>query len=224
MSPTTVTGDRSFEFWDVLFSISEYKEHFIDNKPRPEGIAFLVIFITSIIVLSIMFMPKDKSNNEHDNQGSAKTRQFVPKVKLSPKDQIVLDMLDPLTNNFVICDPSLADLPIVYASEAFCKFTQYKYEEIVGRNCRFLQGTDTDKIDIAKIRNAISANADENVNLLNYKKDGTPFINEFFICPLKAEKKGKPSYYLGVQHEVSQPGNGQYIENPGWVYTFGSHQ
>ena len=218
-------SERSFEFWDVLFSISEYKEYFIDNKPRPEGVAFLVVFITSIVVLSIIFSPKGKDGKDYGNKkDDIKTRKFVPKVKLSPKDQIVLDMLDPLKHNFVICDPNLADLPIVYASEAFCQFTQYKYDEIIGRNCRFLQGTDTDKIDIAKIRNAISANADENVNLLNYKKDGTPFINEFFICPLKAEKKGKPSYYLGVQHEVSELGKGQYINNPGWVYTFGSHQ
>ena len=91
---------------------------------------------------------------------------FRPKAKLAVKDQLLLDMLDTQRHNFVITDPSLADNPIVYASDAFCRFTLYKSSEICGRNCRFLQGKDTLPSDITKIRDAVKNASEENVQLL----------------------------------------------------------
>ncbi len=133
-------------------------------------------------------------------------------------------MLDPLEHNFVITDPSLSDNPIVYASDAFCTFTEYSWDEIVGRNCRFLQGEGTDKTDVARIRSAVSNHSDDNVCLLNYKKSGEPFKNQFFISALREEGKGhnKVLYHLGVQHEVDSLQPGQYQFNPGWIYSIGS--
>lgn len=147
---------------------------------------------------------------------------FKPKQRLAGKDQLLLDMLDNEANNFVITDPALKDNPIVYASAAFCRFTQYSSKEIVGRNCRFLQGKDTAPADVSAIRKAVQESTETNVQLLNYKKDGTTFINQFFITPLRDEA-GATIYFIGVQHAVRSPGKGQHPENPGWTYTFASH-
>ena len=74
-----------------------------------------------------------------------------------------------------------------------------------------------------KIRDAIFDMREENVNLLNYKKDGTTFVNQFFISPLRGESDGKPVYFIGVKHSVKSSAPGQQFSTEGWVYTFGSH-
>jgi PAS domain-containing protein len=190
-----------------------------DEAAMRTTILFIVGVFFSTLALNRMSMrPKKKSVQ------LKKVREFTPKAQLSAKDQVLLDMLDPLEHNFCITDPSLPDNPIIYASEAFCKFTEYDYEEIVGRNCRFLQGSGTDKTDIARIRNAVSSHADENVCLLNFKKGGTPFNNQFFLCALREEGKGRNNvlYHLGVQHEVAEIRRGQAPDNVGWCYSIGS--
>ena len=69
--------------------------------------------------------------------------------------------------NFVLSDPSLPDNPIVYCSEGFCKITGYKRQEIIGRNCRFLQGPGTDQNAVDIIRKGVSEGKDISVCLLN---------------------------------------------------------
>lgn len=74
-----------------------------------------------------------------------------------------------------------SDNPIVYASEGFCKFTGYTKEEIEGRNCRFLQGKNSSPEDVSRIRTAIEKKEEVSVCLLNYKKDGSTFLNQVSI-------------------------------------------
>jgi PAS domain S-box-containing protein len=85
---------------------------------------------------------------------------------------------------YCVCDPFLEDNPIVFSSDGFCELTGYAHTEIEGKNCRFLQGPDTQKDDVDRIRHAIHHQTPTTVNLLNYRKDGTTFVNEFFISPL----------------------------------------
>jgi len=150
-------------------------------------------------------------------------RQFQPEKSVAEKDSIIIDMLNSEGHEnvcYCICDPSIKDCPIIFSSDGFCSLTQYSHEEIEGRNCRFLQGTETDEEDIDRIRKAIKAEDETSVNLLNYKKDGTPFVNEFFLSPLH-DPTGKLVYFIGVQCSVSKKGPGQAPSNPGWVYTQG---
>jgi PAS domain S-box-containing protein len=86
---------------------------------------------------------------------------------------------------FVLSDPKLPDNPIVFATPDFYKLTGYTSEQVLGRNCRFLQGPGTDKTAVDVIRKAISAGSDATVCLLNYKADGSPFWNQFFIAALR---------------------------------------
>lgn len=86
---------------------------------------------------------------------------------------------------FVLSDPKLPDNPIVFASPGFYKLTGYTSKEVLGRNCRFLQGPGTNPRAVDVIRKAIAAGSDATVCLLNYKADGTPFWNQFFIAALR---------------------------------------
>jgi PAS domain S-box-containing protein len=104
--------------------------------------------------------------------------------------------------NFVITDPCLPDNPIVYASQGFLKLTGYARDAVVGRNCRFLQGPGTDPAAIDMIRMGLKEGRDISVCLLNYKADGTPFWNQFFLAPLK-DSADNVVNYVGVQCEVN---------------------
>jgi hypothetical protein len=108
---------------------------------------------------------------------------FKPTKPLAAKDGLILAMLEDVNDGgrrpcYVITDPAQADNPIVFASDGFCLFTKYSKKEIEGRNCRFLQGPSTDAKDVKQIRDAVAAKKDASVCLLNYKKDGTTFINQ----------------------------------------------
>lgn len=106
--------------------------------------------------------------------------------------------------NFVLSDPSLPDNPIVYCSDGFCKITGYKRHEIIGRNCRFLQGPGTDSAAVDVIRQGVAEGKDISVCLLNYKADRTPFWNQFFVAALR-DSDGAVVNYVGVQCEVNVP-------------------
>lgn len=155
----------------------------------------------------------------------SKARQFNPSKRLCESDNIIIAMLNSNGHEdicYCICDPDKKDLPIIFASDGFCKFTGYEHSEIEGRNCRFLQGESTSEDDIQTIRGAIKNHEQKSVNLLNYRKDGSTFVNEFFISPLYSghfeEGEKKLAYYIGVQCPVSKLGPGQAPSNVGWVY------
>jgi PAS domain S-box-containing protein len=104
-------------------------------------------------------------------------------------DYSMIENLIKTQQSFVITDPNKADNPIEYISPAFLELTGYTKEEVIGRNCRFLQGIGTDPAAIAKIRENIEQGKDTSVTLLNYKADGTPFWNQFFIAALRDKEK-----------------------------------
>ncbi len=80
--------------------------------------------------------------------------------------------------SFCITDPHQPDNPVIYISGGFCKLTGYDFEDVVGKNCRFLQGEETSREDIKRISDALKEEKECSVNLLNYKKNGEKFVNE----------------------------------------------
>eukprot|EP01038_Epipyxis_sp_PR26KG_P005741 gene5741-7928_t len=123
------------------------------------------------------------------------------KILMEP-DYRLIQALVTSQQNFVLSDPSLPDNPIVYASDGFCKLSGYKRSEILGRNCRFLQGPGTDQAAVSIIRDGVRDGRDISVCLLNYKADGSPFWNQFFVGALR-DAEGGIVNYVGVQCEVN---------------------
>ncbi len=116
---------------------------------------------------------------------------------------VLSQILDTCINGITLSDPDQPDNPIVYANEAFELITGYDREEIVGRNCRFLQGHDRDQPEIERIREALRDHTSVTVTLRNYRKDGELFMNQFSIRPL-FDQNGKLIYYLGTQYDVTE--------------------
>ena len=101
-----------------------------------------------------------------------------------------------------LADPRQPDAPIVFANRAFMALTGYDEDEIIGRNCRFLQGEETDRAAVQKIRDALKDESVVVVELLNYRKDGTKFWNALHLGPIY-DGAGKLLYYFGSQWDVS---------------------
>ncbi|XP_048429724.1 phototropin-2-like isoform X1 [Pyrus x bretschneideri] len=111
-----------------------------------------------------------------------------------------------LQQTFVVSDATEPDCPIMYASSGFFGMTGYSSKEVIGRNCRFLQGPETDWDEVSKIRHAVKTGKSYCGRLFNYKKSGTPFRNLLTITPIKDEP-GNTIKFIGMQVEVNK-----YIE------------
>jgi PAS domain S-box-containing protein len=107
------------------------------------------------------------------------------------------------TNSIVISDPNQPDDPIVYVNPAFERTTGYAAEEVLGRNCRILQGEDRDQSALGELRAAVYEGRHCTVVLRNYRKDGTLFWNELSIYPVRDEH-GRMTNFVGVQNDVTE--------------------
>jgi PAS domain S-box-containing protein len=102
-----------------------------------------------------------------------------------------------------IDDAAHDDEQVVYVNDGFCGLTGYEREDILGRNCRFLQGKETDDATVAEIRQAIDAEEPITTEIRNYRKDGTMFWNRLTITPIEDET-GTVTHYLGFQEDISE--------------------
>ena len=127
----------------------------------------------------------------------------APAQQLMEPDFRLMMALQSAQQNFAVSDPSLPDNPIVYASGGFLQLTGYAMSQVIGRNCRFLQGPGTDPKAVDRIRRGVAEGVDTSVCLLNYKADGTPFWNQFFVASLR-DADGSIVNYVGVQCEVNE--------------------
>ncbi|OOF91582.1 hypothetical protein ASPCADRAFT_56894 [Aspergillus carbonarius ITEM 5010] len=109
---------------------------------------------------------------------------------------------DALAEVFCLTDPSRRDNPIIFASEEFHRTTQYGMDYVLGRNCRFLQGPKTNANSVRRIREAIEAGRHHSELFLNYRRDGSPFMNLLQCAPL-CDSHGKVRYFIGAQIDVS---------------------
>lgn len=117
---------------------------------------------------------------------------------LSLKDRALASAAEGIT----IADARLPQRPIIYANAGFERLTGYRTDEILGRNCRFLQGPESDPRTIEQIRVALHADRLCRVEILNYKKDGEPFWNRLSITPVRG-MDGQVTHYIGVQSDIT---------------------
>ncbi|EED17371.1 white collar, putative [Talaromyces stipitatus ATCC 10500] len=144
----------------------------------------------------LMLLPDIESSDEH-----------IPNArspKLEQQAQNALHALskfqgtsDALAEVFCLTDPSRLDNPIIFASEEFHRITQYGMEYVLGRNCRFLQGPKTNKHSKRRIRDVIEAGQQHHEVFLDYRRDGSPFMNLLMCAPL-CDNNGKVRCFIGV--------------------------
>ncbi|EEU36764.1 uncharacterized protein NECHADRAFT_88657 [Fusarium vanettenii 77-13-4] len=137
------------------------------------------------------------------------THTFIQTVSVTIKRRItdtlspqLRDISEGLTEVFYLSDPSRPDNPIVFASEEFHRTTQYGMNYAIGRNYRFLQGPKTNPFSIRRIREKLEAGKEHCETFLNYRRDGSPFINLLIVAPLY-DSRGIVRYHLGAQVDVS---------------------
>lgn len=128
---------------------------------------------------------------------------FVTDNDVAELPHLLSQILDTCVNGITLSDPHQDDCPLIYANEAFELITGYERDEIIGRNCRFLQGDDRDQPQIDKIREAMRTESSCTVTLRNYRKDGTLFHNRFSIRPI-FDRAGNLRYFLGIQYDVTE--------------------
>jgi PAS domain S-box-containing protein len=102
----------------------------------------------------------------------------------------------------VISDPRLPDNPVVFVNDAFCRLTGYERHEIIGRNCRFLQGPETDPEVVRRIRDAVRAAQPVQVDIRNHRKSGEAFWNRLLMAPVYGAD-GKLTYFFASQVDVT---------------------
>ncbi|KAL8689407.1 MAG: hypothetical protein Q9218_004919, partial [Villophora microphyllina] len=115
---------------------------------------------------------------------------------------LMRELLGGLAEVFCLSDPSIPDNPIIYASEEFYRTTQYGRDYVIGRNCRFLQGPKTDRNTVTRIKEAIRTGQESFETILNYRRDGSPFMNMVMTAPLY-DNKGTVRYFIGAQVDIS---------------------
>jgi PAS domain S-box-containing protein len=111
-------------------------------------------------------------------------------------------VMDAAPVGITISDPNRDDNPLIYANEAFTRLTGYEVDEVVGRNCRFLQGPETGQGPVRQMRDAIRAEEAVSVDILNYRQDGTTFWNEVNIAPVRDD--GEVVNFVGFQSDITE--------------------
>ena len=118
-------------------------------------------------------------------------------------DPWVADLINASPVASVVSNPRLPDNPIIACNDAFVELTGFSPDEIIGRNCRFLRGPRTEPEQTLMLREAIAERRPTMVELINYRKDGTPFWNELSITPVVNESD-QLTYYIGIQKDVTE--------------------
>lgn len=116
--------------------------------------------------------------------------------------QVLSKILDSCVNGVSLADPDQEDMPLVYVNKAFENITGYTLAEAVGRNCRFLQGSEHEQVGVSQLREAIRNKKSVEVTLRNYRKNGELFYNHLVMSPL-FDSNGNLLYFLGVQFDVT---------------------
>nr|AML79426.1 putative LOV domain-containing protein [Sciadopitys verticillata] len=166
--------------------------------------------------LSLMGLTRKSRNCKENHEPAIEPEILMTKDEEKPdsldimerRDEIrqgidLATTLERIEKNFVITDPRLPDNPIIFASDSFLELTEYTREEILGRNCRFLQGPETDQDTVSEIRDAIRDQKEITVQLINYTKSGKKFWNLFHLQPMR-DQKGELQYFIGVQLDGSE--------------------
>jgi phosphoserine phosphatase RsbU/P len=138
----------------------------------------------------------------HSRMRSKTDATSLNRRRLEAQLQLKDRALSTTAEGITIADARLPDNPLIYANAGFERLTGYSAAEVLGRNCRFLQGPATDEATLNRLRAAIRERGEITVQLLNYRKDGTTFWNRLSITPVR-DLSGAVTHFIGVQSDVT---------------------
>lgn len=152
-----------------------------------------------------LFVEIQSTETQWDGQAAQmlSLRDISQRKKAEEKMRLLQRGLEATYNGVLIVDTQAEDFPITYVNSAFERITGYSAEEAIGRNCRFLQGTERNQPELAKIRAALAAESEAHVVLKNFRKDGSPFWNNLYIAPVPGENGEDITHFIGVLDDIS---------------------
>nr|AML76537.1 putative LOV domain-containing protein [Gyrocarpus americanus] len=205
--PRELSFDENFPLHPLPSMTEDSKLHVdVSNEARKSGVVPLVGFEAQAVDTTDMLLPAESRSESVDL--TANRLQCSDRLEHLERERDIRQGIDLATTleriekNFVITDPRLPDNPIIFASDSFLELTEYSREEIIGRNCRFLQGPETDQETVSRIRDAVREQKEITVQLINYTKTGKKFWNLFHMQPVH-DQKGELQYFIGVQLDGS---------------------
>ena len=136
--------------------------------------------------------------DQRDTSVAARLKEQALAEQLALKDRA----LDVAAEGITIADARLPARPLIYANDGFERLTGYPVGEVLGRNCRFLQGPESDPTAVAEIRAAIAEQRECIVEILNYRRDGSSFWNRLSVTPVRDES-GVVTHFIGIQSDVT---------------------
>jgi diguanylate cyclase (GGDEF)-like protein/PAS domain S-box-containing protein len=126
----------------------------------------------------------------------------IERIESQERLQMMERAIESCSNGIAITDATVADNPIIYVNPSFERITGYSRDELIGKNCRFLQGSDTDTAAAKQLRTAIEEGRESQVILRNFRKDGTPFWHELSIAPVYNSRRHL-THFIGVQTDIT---------------------
>ncbi len=203
---------------DLGYSLAELQGHTIATFVHLEDRAALKAELDRLkqgphtVQFENRFLGKDGSVNwllwkataSLENQVLYATARNINERKSYEEELALRDRsINSATNGIVIADARQPDMPTVYCNAAFEKITGYALEEVLGKNCRFLYGTDHDQPGLATIRQAVRQGTEARAEIRNYRKDGSLFWNGLYIAPVN-DQQGRLTHFIGIQTDITQ--------------------
>ncbi|KAI0124336.1 hypothetical protein BJ170DRAFT_638913 [Xylariales sp. AK1849] len=199
-------------YMDALKALKaiSYANAVVDGLRLVDGLEYTADPITR----TVNHILKDKANKAFETLANHDlpayiTHTYIQTVSVTIKRRIsntlpaqLREMSEGLAEVFCLTDPSRPDNPIVFASEEFHRTTQYGMSYVLGRNCRFLQGPKTNQFSVKRLREKLDAGVEHCETFLNYRRDGSPFMNLLMVAPLY-DSRGAVRYHIGAQVDVS---------------------
>jgi|GEM_PF-2234064 len=118
--------------------------------------------------------------------------------------EYLFEVIDQARNGITISDPNQEDNPLIFVNQVFTEIFGYSKEEVLGKNCRFLQANDRDQANLQKIRDAVKEHKETITVLRNYTKEGKLIYNEIKVSPIFDKKTGALKYFLGIQKDITE--------------------
>ncbi len=185
---------------DTVFKLfSTHSRQNIVGLLRSEPVIGFLVILLSLVLARQVVSASRRLEREIEQRKRAENERKAYEEELILRDRSI----NSATNGILIADARHPDLPTVYCNAAFQKITGYAPEEVLGRNCRFLQGTDHQQPGLEAIRRAIQQGTEAKAELRNYRKDGSLFWNELYIAPVK-DQRGQITHFIGIQTDITQ--------------------